>query len=123
MAALKVRSDDDPRADGLASDANTIVDKNDHDPEKTDIDAENTDIEAEKTDVERDSSSGNRVAVLPEDTLSPDDYPKGLQFFFILIALILSIFMVALDLVCSCFSSFIHSDTRVQVLIECCRPS
>ncbi|KFZ19157.1 hypothetical protein V502_03792 [Pseudogymnoascus sp. VKM F-4520 (FW-2644)] len=98
MAALKDRIDDDLRAEGLASDANTVVDKNDHDAEKADIDAENTDYEAEKTDVERDSSSGNAVAVLPEDTLSPDDYPKGLQFFFILIALILSIFMVALDL-------------------------
>ncbi|KFY81392.1 hypothetical protein V500_11456 [Pseudogymnoascus sp. VKM F-4518 (FW-2643)] len=98
MAALKDRIDDDLRAEGLASDANTMVDKADHDAEKADIDAENTDYEAEKTDVERDSSSGNAVAVLPEDTLSPDDYPKGLQFFFILIALILSIFMVALDL-------------------------
>lgn len=111
MASLKVRSDDELRAEGLASDANTIVDKNDHDPEKTDVDAENTDIEAEKTDVERDSSSGKGVAVLPEDTLSPDDYPHGLQFFFILIALILSIFMVALDLVCS---SFIHSFILIQ---------
>lgn len=30
--------------------------------------------------------------------LAEDEYPKGLQFFFILLALILSIFMVALDL-------------------------
>lgn len=107
MAALKDRIDDDLRAEGLASDANTIVDKTDHDAEKADIDADNTDNEAEKTDVEGDSSSGNAVAVLPEDTLSPDDYPKGLQFFFILIALILSIFMVALDLVC--VLAFLHS--------------
>lgn len=118
MAALKDRLDDGLRAEGLASDANTMVDKTDHDAEKTDIDAENTDYEAEKTDVERDSSSGNAVAVLPEDTLSPDDYPKGLQFFFILIALILSIFMVALDLVCVlAFLYSLSSDTGVQVLI------
>lgn len=97
MAALK--DHDDLRADGLASEANTIVDRNEHYAEKADIDAENTDFEAEKTDV--DSSSGNAVAVLPEDTLAPSDYPEGLQFFFILIALILSIFMVALDLVCA----------------------
>ncbi|KAL5346590.1 hypothetical protein ACLOAV_008297 [Pseudogymnoascus australis] len=90
--------DDDRRADGLASEANTIVDRNDHDVKKIDIDAENTDIDAEKTDVEGDSSSGDPVAVLPEDTLSEDDYPKGLQFFFILLALVLSIFMVALDM-------------------------
>jgi hypothetical protein len=97
MAALK--DHDDLRADGLASEANTIVDRNEHYAEKADIDAENTDFEAEKTDVEGDSSSGNAVGVLPEDTLAPSDYPAGLQFFFILIALILSIFMVALDLV------------------------
>ncbi|OBT90094.1 hypothetical protein VE02_02523 [Pseudogymnoascus sp. 03VT05] len=96
MAALK--DHDDLRADGLASEANTIVDGNEHYAEKADIDAENTDFEAEKTDVEGDSSSGNAVGVLPEDTLAPSDYPAGLQFFFILIALILSIFMVALDL-------------------------
>lgn len=99
MAALKDRLDDDLRAEGLASDANTMVSKTEHDAEKTDIDAENTDLEAEKTDVDGDSSSGNGGAVLPEDTLAPSDYPKGLQFFFILIALIFSIFMVALDMV------------------------
>lgn len=93
MAALGDRGGDDMRKEGLASDANTMVDK-------TDIDGENTDFEAEKTDVEGDNSSGNAGEVLPEDTLSPSDYPTGLQFFFILFALILSIFMVALDLVC-----------------------
>ncbi|KFY31150.1 hypothetical protein V493_01360 [Pseudogymnoascus sp. VKM F-4281 (FW-2241)] len=91
MAALGDRGGDDMRKEGLASDANTMVDK-------TDIDGENTDFEAEKTDVEGDNSSGNAGEVLPEDTLSPSDYPTGLQFFFILFALILSIFMVALDL-------------------------
>ena len=34
-----------------------------------------------------------------EDEIAPDEYPTGAQFVFILIALILSIFMVALDLV------------------------
>ncbi|KFY34341.1 hypothetical protein V494_06860 [Pseudogymnoascus sp. VKM F-4513 (FW-928)] len=97
MATLTDRVDDGLRADGLASDANTMVSRTEHDGEKH-IDGENTDIEAEKTDVEGDSSSGNAVPVLPEDTLSEGDYPEGLQFFFILIALILSIFMVALDL-------------------------
>ncbi|KFY15539.1 hypothetical protein V492_01921 [Pseudogymnoascus sp. VKM F-4246] len=98
MATLTDRVDDGLRADGLASDANTMVSRTEHDGEKHYIDGENTDIEAEKTDVEGDSSSGNAVPVLPEDTLSEGDYPEGLQFFFILIALILSIFMVALDL-------------------------
>ncbi|KFX94992.1 hypothetical protein O988_06048 [Pseudogymnoascus sp. VKM F-3808] len=98
MAAHTDRIDDDQRAEGLASDANTIVSKTDHDAEKGDIDADITDIDAEKTDVEGDNSSGNAVPVLPEDTLAPSDYPEGLQFFFILLALVFSIFMVALDL-------------------------
>jgi MFS transporter, DHA2 family, glioxin efflux transporter len=104
MASLEDRIDDEKRAEGLASDANTMV-------EKPDIEAEITDTEAERTDVEGDNNSGNAAAVLPEDTLSADDYPKGLQFFFILLALILSIFMVALDLVCSCLPRFLSSDT------------
>ncbi|PMD31482.1 MFS general substrate transporter [Hyaloscypha variabilis F] len=36
--------------------------------------------------------------IAEEDQLNEDEYPKGFQFAFILIALILSIFMVALDL-------------------------
>ena len=64
-----------------ASDANTMV-------EKRENDTENESIQTLEAEVQ-----------LPEDQLSPDDYPKGLQFFFILLALILSIFMVALDLV------------------------
>ena len=106
MAAHTDRIDDDQRAEGLASDANTIVSKTDHDAEKGDIDADITDIDAEKTDVEGDNSSGNAVPVLPEDTLAPSDYPEGLQFFFILLALVFSIFMLALDLVCICLPIF-----------------
>jgi hypothetical protein len=64
-----------------ASDANTMVEKRENDTENESLQT----LEAEEQ--------------LPEDQLSPDDYPKGLQFFFILLALILSIFMVALDLV------------------------
>jgi hypothetical protein len=64
-----------------ASDANTMVEKRENDTENESLQT----LEAE--------------GQLPEDQLSPDDYPKGLQFFFILLALILSIFMVALDLV------------------------
>ena len=107
MSALKDRLDDEEkRAEGLASDANTMVDHTDVDGEKTDVEFEkaDTDIEkanagAEKTDVEDDSGSRNPAAALPEDALTADDYPKGLQFVFILLALIFSIFMVALDLV------------------------
>jgi hypothetical protein len=84
------RIDDEKRAEGLASDANTMVEKTDE--------AEKTDNDAEKTDVEAENDPGD--ALVPEDALSPDDYPKGLQFVFILLALVLSIFMVALDLVC-----------------------
>ena len=64
-----------------ASDANTMVEKRENDTENESIQT----LEAEEQ--------------LPEDQLSLDDYPKGFQFFFILLALILSIFMVALDLV------------------------
>ena len=38
-----------------------------------------------------------------EDPIGEDQYPKGIKFVFILLALVLSIFMVALDLVCSLF--------------------
>jgi hypothetical protein len=106
MSTLDVPIDDEKRhQEGLASDANTIVEKSEGDIEKSDIEGEKTDLEAERTDVEGDSTSGNNAApdVLPEDTLAPDDYPHGFQFFFILLALILSIFMVALDMVCSFF--------------------
>jgi MFS transporter, DHA2 family, glioxin efflux transporter len=71
------RIDDEKKADALGSDANTMVDKSENEAEK---------------------DPGH--AAVPEDTLSPDEYPKGLQFVFILLALILSISMVALDLVC-----------------------
>ena len=38
--------------------------------------------------------------IAEEDQINLEEYPKGVQFVFILLALILSIFMVALDLVC-----------------------
>lgn len=75
--------DDEKRMEEPGSDANTMVDKNDTDGEKTD--------------------GENDADIVPEqpleEQLAPDDYPKGFQFAFILISLILSIFMVALDLV------------------------
>ncbi|RDL36306.1 Uncharacterized protein BP5553_05658 [Venustampulla echinocandica] len=59
----------------------------------------NTMVEKRETDTENDSTHTLQPGEqMPEDQLSPDDYPKGLQFFFILLSLILSIFMVALDL-------------------------
>ena len=67
---------DDRQVEEPASDANTMVTK-----------AEN--------DVEMQPKHEKQ----PEDQLAQEDYPKGVQFVFILLALILSIFMVALDLV------------------------
>lgn len=115
MSTLDVQSDEEKRhQEGLASDANTIVEKHDGDIEKSDIEGERTDLEAEKTDVEGDHASRHQAPsdVLPEDTLDPSDYPEGFQFFFILLALILSIFMVALDLVCGlvCARELLASD-------------
>jgi len=69
--------DDEKRMEEPGSDANTMV-------EKTDTDGEN---------------EPELIAEAEEDQLAPDEYPKGIQFTFILISLILSIFMVALDLV------------------------
>ena len=43
-------------------------------------------------------AAGGMIA--EEDQIGREEYPKGIQFIFILLALILSIFMVALDLVC-----------------------
>jgi hypothetical protein len=106
------RIDDEKRAEGLASDANTMVEKTDE--------AEKSDNDAEKTDVEAENDPGD--AIVPEDTLSPDDYPKGLQFVFILLALVLSIFMVALDLVClSPVFRQIYTDPACRLLSQ--RPS
>ena len=101
LPTMTVDMDDEKRAEGLASDANTMVEKFDNDAEKTDNDAEKTDVEAEN-----DPLPAVAPAVEPADTLSADEYPKGLQFVFILLALILSIFMVALDLVCLCLVFF-----------------
>ncbi|KAH8592860.1 major facilitator superfamily domain-containing protein [Bisporella sp. PMI_857] len=56
---------------------------------------EKSDSEAEKTDIEPDNNSGNAAAGLVEDA---DEYPKGVQFFFVFVALLLSMFMVALDM-------------------------
>jgi hypothetical protein len=78
MSSLNVERKEDEEP---ASDANTMVEKRENDTENESIQT----LEAEEQ--------------LPEDQLSSDDYPKGFQFFFILLALILSIFMVALDLV------------------------
>jgi hypothetical protein len=91
IMTIEDRIEDDEKAQELASDANTMVDK-------TDNEAEN--IPAQPLE--------------PEDTLAPEDYPKGLQFLFILLALILSIFMVALDLVCLTPSSLL---TDIYMLI------
>ncbi|RDW72815.1 hypothetical protein BP6252_06722 [Coleophoma cylindrospora] len=71
---------DDEKANEPASDANTMVEKNEKEGNEREIDQE-----------------AGPVAE-PEEELAPDEYPKGFQFFFILLALILSVFMVALDL-------------------------
>lgn len=67
---------DEEKATEAGSEANTMVEKNENDAEEP------------------------GQALESEEELSPEEYPKGFQFVFILLALILSIFMVALDLVC-----------------------
>ena len=115
---MTVDMDDEKRAEGLASDANTMVEKFDNDAEKTDNDAEKTDVEAENDPV-----PAVAPAVEPADTLSADEYPKGLQFVFILLALILSIFMVALDLVCLCLVLFWQIYANIACRLSSQRPS
>ncbi|KAK9319183.1 major facilitator superfamily domain-containing protein [Lipomyces orientalis] len=73
--SVEDRTDDDMKFGVLGSVTNTMVEKSDVEPE-----------------------NGLAHEVLPEDTLSAEEYPKGLQLLFILLALILSIFMVALDM-------------------------
>ena len=46
------------------------------------------------------AGNGTGEVIAEEDEIGLEEYPKGVQFVFILLALILSIFMVALDLVC-----------------------
>jgi hypothetical protein len=79
-ADVEDRIEDEKKMEEPASDANTMVEKTD----ATDTEAENE----------------PELITEPEEELTTDEYPKGLQFAFILLALILSIFMVALDLVC-----------------------
>lgn len=45
------------------------------------------------------AENGTGGVIAEEDQIGLEEYPKGVQFVFILLALILSIFMVALDLV------------------------
>ena len=99
---LDDRIEDESKPEELVSDANTIV---------------------EKTDNETENVPGH--AILPEDTLALEDYPKGLQFVFILLALILSIFMVALDLVCLTPSRLVQTDiclSYVQTIVATAIP-
>ena len=67
---------DDTKVDVPTSESSTTIGGNGHETEK---------------------AAGGMVA--EEDQIGREEYPKGLQFIFILLALILSIFMVALDLV------------------------
>jgi hypothetical protein len=75
------RVEDEKIVEEPASDANTMVGKDENETEN------GTETEPK------------HEAIAEEDQLSADEYPKGFQFFFILISLVLSIFMVALDLV------------------------
>lgn len=68
---------DDTKVDVPTSESSTTIGGNGHETEK---------------------AAGGAIA--EEDQIGQEEYPKGLQFIFILLALILSIFMVALDLVC-----------------------
>lgn len=64
-----------------ASEANTMVEKNDN-------------------EVDKDSDVETAHPIIPEeDQIAEDEYPSGPKFVFILVALMLSVFMVALDMV------------------------
>ena len=92
---------DDRMVEEPLSDANTMVTKAENDVE--------VQPEHEKQPEER-----------PEDQLAQDEYPKGFQFVFILLALILSVFMVALDLVRLVRSSgrHMHADSARRQLSQ-----
>ncbi|KAL3426508.1 major facilitator superfamily transporter [Phlyctema vagabunda] len=65
--------ENDRKRDGTASDAHQLMEKN------------------------GDGDGAGHLITEGEDEISADEYPEGIQFAFILLALILSIFMVALD--------------------------
>lgn len=95
-SSVEDRIGDERILDEPASDANTMVEKNEYE-------AENAPVHGFEA----------------EEELSPDNYPKGLQFFFILLALIFSIFMVALDLVCfelSLRHKYVNTECRPSLL-------
>lgn len=62
--------------------------------------ASEADTMVEKNENGNGAEHGTGGVIAEEDQIGLDEYPKGVQFVFILLALILSIFMVALDLVC-----------------------
>ena len=86
-----------------ASEAETMAEKHGNGPENRTADkqletpASEAETMAEKNGNGAESGIGGEIA--EEDQINPEEYPKGIQFIFILLALILSIFMVALDLV------------------------
>ena len=96
IMTIEAPIEDDEKAKELASDTNTMVDK---------------------TDNEAGNVPANPIEL--EGTLALEDYPNGLQFLFILLALILSIFMVALDLVCYTQSTLLMH----LYAYPACRPS
>lgn len=81
--------DEEKHEEEPVSDANTMVGQEDRRPEQE----EHAQEDANPARLTKTRST------MPEEQLNPEDYPKGAQFIFILLALILSIFMVALDLV------------------------
>ncbi|KAG0645789.1 putative efflux pump gsfJ [Hyphodiscus hymeniophilus] len=81
MSNLAERTEKDEEVEEPASDANTMVEKEKHEDRE-----------------DKDEFPNEAAQIAEEDQLEEGEYPKGLQFFFILLALVLSIFMVALDL-------------------------
>lgn len=80
-----------PREPGWATSATPTLAGEDHGLEKTIPDDAST---AAKT--ESDTEKG---APEPSDELSEDEYPTGTKLIFIVVALVLAIFLLALDMV------------------------
>jgi hypothetical protein len=80
--------------------ASSLAPEDLRDEEKVEVPASDANTMVEKNEAETENEPEHPAEIAEEDQLEANEYPQGLQFFFILLALILSIFMVALDLVC-----------------------
>lgn len=69
-------------------------------------------LDGEKRDEKRDETDEKQeeIASVQNDELSEDEYPSGIKMFFIVLALVLSVFLLSLDMVSLTLSCILLCD-------------